>query len=143
MAFFLRSNYFSAITIIQINASVLFLVPRQVLLSSILCAASRRVSSQEKKKKWEQNQSLQQKNYFLSIKNLLVEEPKIHTHTPSYKTQSRSSIQVNSQLLKTSGTKCRAQERPYQRTLQISTYILLVKGLVGRSHFFLEKAYPC
>lgn len=83
------------------------------------------------------------KNDFLSIKNLLMEESKIHMHIPSYKTQSWSSIQVNSQLLKTSGTKCRAQKdciRGLYKTVQIH---FTGEGVGGKVPFFLEKAYPC
>ena len=60
-----------------------------------------------------------------------MEESKIHTHIPSYKTQSWSSIQVNSQLLKTSGTKCRAQKDCIRG---------LYKTVLGKVPIFLEKA---
>lgn len=91
---------------------------RRVLLSSIPCAASRRVSSQEKSES--KTKSLQQK-IASSFKNLLTEESKIHTHIPSYKTQSWSSIQINA-VTKASGTKYRAQKdcvRGLYKTVQI------------------------
>lgn len=137
MPFFLRTNDFPAITVIQINASALFLVPGRCYCPQYLVQLPE--ESVLRKKSESKTKSLQQK-MTSSFKNLLMEESKIHTHIPSYKTQSWSSIQINSQLLKTSGTKYRAQKdcvRGLYKTVQIH---FTGEGVGGKVPIFLEKA---
>lgn len=55
-------------------------------MASILCAASKKSQCSEgkkKKKELKQNQSPQKKVIYSRLQNPLMEEPKIHTHTPS------------------------------------------------------------
>lgn len=72
-------------------------------MPSTLCAASKKVSAQGKRKWTEAKPKPQQKVIYSTLQNPLMKETKnSHTHTLEYKTktQSRSSIQVNLQFLK-------------------------------------------
>lgn len=100
-------------------------------MSSTLCAASRTVSAQEKRKCNGAKPKPPTKS------DLLQTDANGRTNT---KTQSRSSIQVNLQFLKTKQQKTQSPENSCQTALQNRTdTILLGGGGAGNTLFFQKK----
>lgn len=119
----------------------LFLVPWWVLCLLYFVQLPEQSVLKKKENVTEQNQSLPQKMIYSRVtKSANGRTKNAHTHTLTYKTQSRSSMQVNSQLLKTSSRKCRAQKdciRGLYKTVQIH---VTGDGIQGRVPLFSRKS---